>query len=67
MKKLFLIRLALTGCIALLSLLLYQSARNNVKVAEQGIEEVSSGSPRSSGGEFLIWESVTRYMMASYN
>ncbi|MET0242833.1 MAG: hypothetical protein ABW174_05175 [Flavitalea sp.] len=67
MKKKILIRLMLLMVITTLSLLLLESGADSQITEDQMIDETPVAVSRRPSGEFIIWESITRYIMAGYH
>ncbi|RYG05182.1 MAG: hypothetical protein EOO02_04365 [Chitinophagaceae bacterium] len=67
MKKKILIRLMLMLVITTLSLLLSQSRSDSQNTEDQLVDETPVAVGRRPSGEFIIWESITRYIMAGYH
>jgi len=66
MKKSFLFRLIVLSVIAVTSFMLAATPNSGGNIDQQAVEELPASNSSREKGEFLILESITRYLMASY-
>jgi hypothetical protein len=67
MKKRFTIRLAIMTLVLMFSFIVFENGGQRQKAEDQRDEAVPVTIKKRPIGEFLIWESVSRYIMASYH
>jgi hypothetical protein len=67
MKKNFFIRLVILSVMLLCGLLYFQNGINRQSAEDQCTDDISTAGKKRASGEFIILESISRYLTASYH
>lgn len=67
MKKNHLLRIGMVSFLTICSLVLFQGSADRQNADEQLVEEEVLTPHHRGSGDFIIWESISRYIMASYH
>ncbi|RYY13591.1 MAG: hypothetical protein EOO04_31650 [Chitinophagaceae bacterium] len=67
MKRNLLIRLMVVSFITVCSMVFIQAGVNKQNAEDQCSEEMPMTAKKRVSGEFIIWESITRYITAGYH